>query len=78
MGAGESTLNNNSNNIDTNGEETVELDEYLGFHVLQVQNNSPAFKAGLIPFFDYILSINGIRLVKKGGILRHKERKGSK
>ena len=29
----------------------------------QVQDNSPGQKAGLEPYFDYILSIGGVRLV---------------
>eukprot|EP00698_Gefionella_okellyi_P005665 TRINITY_DN15134_c0_g1_i1.p1 TRINITY_DN15134_c0_g1~~TRINITY_DN15134_c0_g1_i1.p1 ORF type:complete len:308 (-),score=63.66 TRINITY_DN15134_c0_g1_i1:281-1177(-) len=33
-----------------------------GFHVLQVQANSPAEQAGLHSFFDFILSANGQRL----------------
>lgn len=30
---------------------------------LQVQENSPGHRAGLEPFFDFIVSINGSRLV---------------
>ena len=33
-----------------------------GFHVLRVQDGSPGHKAGLEPYFDFIVSINGIRL----------------
>lgn len=35
------------------------------FHIffLQVQENSPGHRAGLEPFFDFIVSINGSRLV---------------
>ncbi|CAF3210416.1 unnamed protein product [Rotaria socialis] len=33
-----------------------------GFHVLRVQNGSPGHKAGLEPYFDFIISINGVRL----------------
>lgn len=33
-----------------------------GFHVLRVQDGSPGFKAGFEPNFDFIISINGIRL----------------
>ncbi|CAF0984830.1 unnamed protein product [Adineta steineri] len=33
-----------------------------GFHVLRVQEGSPGHKAGLEPYFDFIVSINGIRL----------------
>ncbi|KAF9357065.1 Golgi reassembly-stacking protein 2 [Mortierella sp. NVP85] len=34
----------------------------LGYHVLRVKDDSPAQKAGIRPFFDYIVAINGIRL----------------
>jgi hypothetical protein len=37
--------------------------EYEGFHVLKVQEGSPGELAGLVPFFDYIVTINGHRLV---------------
>ncbi|KAJ1990010.1 hypothetical protein H4R33_001870 [Dimargaris cristalligena] len=29
-----------------------------GFHVLHVSNHSPAFEAGLSPYFDFIVSVN--------------------
>lgn len=34
-----------------------------GYHVLRVHDNSPGFKAGLEAFFDFIVAINGVRLV---------------
>lgn len=49
MGIGSSSLN-----IPGGGTE--------GFHVLRVQSGSPGHKAGLEPYFDFIVSINGIRL----------------
>jgi S1-C subfamily serine protease len=33
-----------------------------GYHVLRVQDNSPGQKAGLEPYFDYILTIGDVRL----------------
>ncbi|CAB4476056.1 hypothetical protein RhiirA5_350899 [Rhizophagus irregularis] len=33
-----------------------------GYHILRVQENSPAHTAGIEPFFDYIVGINGIQL----------------
>ncbi|XP_031551441.1 Golgi reassembly-stacking protein 2-like [Actinia tenebrosa] len=33
-----------------------------GYHVLRVQENSPGYKAGLEPFFDFIVSIENTRL----------------
>ncbi|CAF1001173.1 unnamed protein product [Didymodactylos carnosus] len=33
-----------------------------GFHVLRVQDGSPGHKAGLEAYFDFIVTINGIRL----------------
>jgi len=35
---------------------------YDGYHVLRVQENSPGHKAGLEPFFDFIICIGNIRL----------------
>lgn len=36
---------------------------YLFVVVFQIQEGSPALKAGLEPFFDFILSIGNTRLV---------------
>ena len=33
-----------------------------GFHVLRVQDGSPGHKAGLEAYFDFIVTINGVRL----------------
>ncbi|XP_060516775.1 Golgi reassembly-stacking protein 2 [Cylas formicarius] len=41
-----------------------------GYHVLRVQENSPGEKAGLQPFFDFIISINGTRLDKDDDTLK--------
>ncbi|XP_043961317.1 Golgi reassembly-stacking protein 1-like [Gambusia affinis] len=41
-----------------------------GYHVHGVQENSPALKAGLEPFFDFILSIGNTRLNKESDLLR--------
>lgn len=49
MGIGSSSLN-----IPGGGTE--------GFHVLRVQEGSPGHKAGLEPYFDFIININGVRL----------------
>lgn len=35
----------------------------VGYHVLKVFENSPADDAGIEPFFDFIITVNGIRLV---------------
>ncbi|CAI2167470.1 530_t:CDS:2 [Funneliformis geosporum] len=37
-----------------------------GYHVLRVQENSPAHAVGIEPFFDYIVGINGVQLVIDG------------
>ncbi|GJJ75716.1 hypothetical protein EMPS_08074 [Entomortierella parvispora] len=42
----------------------------LGYHVLRVKEDSPAYRAGLRPFFDYIVAINGIRLNTEGSYLQ--------
>lgn len=40
------------------------LTSYNGYHVLKVQDGSPADDAGLEPYFDYIVSMNKTRLVR--------------
>ena len=34
-------------------------------HFLQVLDNSPAQRAGLETYFDFVISIDGIRLVRQ-------------
>ncbi|KAG0085187.1 Golgi reassembly-stacking protein 2 [Podila epicladia] len=41
----------------------------LGYHVLQVKEDSPAYRAGIRPFFDYIVAINGIRLNEENSVI---------
>ncbi|KAG7488653.1 hypothetical protein MATL_G00037180 [Megalops atlanticus] len=41
-----------------------------GYHVHGVQENSPAAKAGLEPFFDFIISIGNARLNKENDMLK--------
>ncbi|XP_077592652.1 Golgi reassembly-stacking protein 1-like [Stigmatopora nigra] len=41
-----------------------------GYHVHGVQDGSPAFKAGLEPYFDFIISIGNTRLSKEGNLLK--------
>ncbi|KAM3866085.1 Golgi reassembly-stacking protein 1-like [Diretmus argenteus] len=41
-----------------------------GYHVHGVQENSPAEKAGLEPFFDFILSLNNNRLNQENDLLK--------
>ncbi|CAH1992439.1 unnamed protein product [Acanthoscelides obtectus] len=41
-----------------------------GYHILRVQENSPGSKAGLQPFFDFIISINGVRLDRDNDTLK--------
>ncbi|XP_019731625.1 Golgi reassembly-stacking protein 2-like [Hippocampus comes] len=41
-----------------------------GYHVHGIQDSSPAFKAGLEPFFDFIISIGNTRLSKEGNLLK--------
>lgn len=55
MGAAQST--------DTvGGGERPEEIQY-GFQVLRVDEHSPAADARLVPFFDYIISVNGVQVV---------------
>uniref|UniRef100_A0A671NMV1 PDZ GRASP-type domain-containing protein n=1 Tax=Sinocyclocheilus anshuiensis TaxID=1608454 RepID=A0A671NMV1_9TELE len=41
-----------------------------GYHVHGIQDNSPAERAGLEPFFDFILSIGHTRLDKESSLLK--------
>ncbi|XP_018540294.1 Golgi reassembly-stacking protein 2 [Lates calcarifer] len=41
-----------------------------GYHVLRVQENSPGHRAGLEPFFDFIISIGDTRLNKDNDTLK--------
>ncbi|KAI0980609.1 hypothetical protein GJ496_005722 [Pomphorhynchus laevis] len=41
-----------------------------GFHVLQTQQHSPAYYAGIQSYFDFIVAINGHRLDKDDNTLR--------
>ncbi len=50
MGAGTSTLE-----VPGGGTE--------GYQVIKVQDNSPGQRAGLEAYFDYIVAVNGVRLV---------------
>ncbi|KAJ3226306.1 Golgi reassembly-stacking protein 2 [Clydaea vesicula] len=56
-----------------NEQSTLELEENAasskGYHVLKVISGSPAFEAGLDPYFDYILFVNGYRTDKESIIL---------
>ena len=42
--------------------DSYEDDSKNGFHVLSVKEGSPAAVAGIEPFFDYIVAVNGVRL----------------
>ena len=59
MGAAQST--------DTVGGSSPDEVQY-GFQVLRVDEHSPAFDAKLIPFFDYIISVNGVQVVNVTGL----------
>ena len=50
MGAEQSTIDNT-------------VGARYGFHVLRVDELSPAAKAGLIAYFDYIVAVNGVEIV---------------
>lgn len=43
---------------------------HTGYHVHGVQDDSPALRAGLEPFFDFILSIGNTRLNKDSDLLK--------
>eukprot|EP01126_Amoeba_proteus_P017856 TRINITY_DN187_c0_g1_i6.p1 TRINITY_DN187_c0_g1~~TRINITY_DN187_c0_g1_i6.p1 ORF type:complete len:252 (-),score=47.43 TRINITY_DN187_c0_g1_i6:241-996(-) len=40
-----------------------------GYHILQVAFNSPGERAGLQPYFDFVIEVNGQRVTKEGKIL---------
>lgn len=42
----------------------------VGYHVLKVQDSSPGSKSGLEPFFDFIISINGVRLLQDDDVFK--------
>ncbi len=46
--------------------DTTEYDESecFGYRVLGVQENSPSSNAGFVSFFDFIVTAQGIRLVR--------------
>jgi len=43
----------------------------VGYHVLQVAPNSPGEKAGLIPYFDFVVSVNEQMLDKEDKLLEN-------
>lgn len=45
------------------GNETSSESPKVGYHVLQVQPNSPGKAAGLISFFDFIIAADGVVFV---------------
>eukprot|EP01038_Epipyxis_sp_PR26KG_P005141 gene5141-7160_t len=45
-----------------NSNNSVELEQKVGYRVLGVQPNSPASRGGLVSFFDFIVQANGIPL----------------
>ncbi|KAI9225448.1 MAG: GRASP55/65 PDZ-like domain-containing protein [Piptocephalis tieghemiana] len=45
-----------------NGQSQQHFEDSPGYHVLRVSDNSPAEEAGLKSYFDFILSVNGVRL----------------
>lgn len=57
MGAAQS-----SDAASTNGSAAEQVQ--YGFHVLRVDEHSPAYDAKLVPFFDFITSVNGVQVVR--------------
>lgn len=58
-------------NAAPSGEEADDFAEFdgidtLGYRVLGVQPNSPASKAGLVSFFDFMVGANGVMLLGSG------------
>ncbi|KAL7670062.1 hypothetical protein ACOME3_005000 [Neoechinorhynchus agilis] len=50
--------------------QTAQIDPSTeGFHVLQVQDKSPGYNAGIEPYFDFIVSANENRLDQENNIL---------
>jgi S1-C subfamily serine protease len=39
--------------------------EKLGFQILSLVPNSPTSKAGLVPYFDYIIAVNDVRVTSE-------------
>lgn len=62
-------MGNEQSNISTRPSVTKELQvgqsSSVGFHVLNVDSGSPAFSAGLVAYFDYIVAVNGVRVIQE-------------
>lgn len=68
-------MGNSSTTPDDDYDDFAEFDgiETLGYRVLGVQPNSPAAKAGLVSFFDFIVGANGEMLLGSGADLEEGE-----
>lgn len=53
-------------NAESSNSEDFSNDETLGYRVLGVQPNSPAKKAGLVSFLDFLVGCNGRMLFGAG------------
>ena len=64
MGANQSSL------ITTAADQTADsvsakLSSRHGFQILRVHPNSPVSEAHVFPYFDYIIAINGVEVVRR-------------
>lgn len=58
MGANQSNLSeNNADSV------SAKLAARHGFQILRVHPNSPVSEARIFPYFDFIISINGVEVV---------------
>lgn len=60
MGANQSSLSSENNEDSV----SAKLSTRHGFQILRVHPNSPVSEAQIFPYFDYIISINGVEVVQ--------------
>jgi GRASP55/65 PDZ-like domain len=68
-----SNNNNNNNNNMVVDDDPFDGSETLGYRVLGVQPNSPASRAGLVSFLDFLVGANGTLLLGSGEDLQEGE-----
>lgn len=67
MGNSQSTTSNTLQPINNNVYSVRESisGEKVGFQVLHLVPSSPTSKAGLVPYFDYIIAVNDVRITSE-------------
>lgn len=65
MGANQSNLTTNQSITDESI--SAKLFSRHGFQILRVHPNSPVSEANVDPYFDYIIAINSVEVVRETG-----------